>query len=250
MKRALIEGIPILSADFDELRDATDELLAAAVQKRVMYVNIHVLNTANQEPRLKEILKRADLVYCDGQGVSLGARMLGNDFGDRLTATDFIYPLCEHAAARGHSLFLLAGVEGVASEAAAILRRRFPGLRIAGVHHGYFNKSDCGDVIRLINESRPDILFVGFGTPVQEYFIADHASSIDARLIWAVGAVFDFVSGRLTRGPMWLNKRGMEWLGRLISEPRRLWKRYLVGNFAFFVRILYRRHIKRSQPAA
>jgi N-acetylglucosaminyldiphosphoundecaprenol N-acetyl-beta-D-mannosaminyltransferase len=133
----------------------------------------------------------------------------------------------------------------VADKAAANLKARYPDLRIVGTHHGYFDKTQgCAEneaVIEQINTVKPNILIVGFGMPLQERWLMENWDRIDANVALTGGAVFDYVSGELRRAPRWMTENGLEWLGRLIIEPRRLWKRYLIGNPIFLWRVLKQR---------
>jgi N-acetylglucosaminyldiphosphoundecaprenol N-acetyl-beta-D-mannosaminyltransferase len=156
-----------------------------------------------------------------------------------------MWQLARFAQGRDHSLFLLGARPGVADKAAANLRERFPGLRIVGTHHGYFDKAPGSPeneaVIREINAASPNILIVGFGMPLQERWLMDNWDRIEVNVALTGGAVFDYVSGELPRAPRWMTDHGFEWLGRLIIEPGRLWKRYLVGNPIFILRVLGQR---------
>jgi len=157
--------------------------------------------------------------------------------------------MCEK---KGHSLYLLGGAPGIAQKAGLMLSEKYPGLEIAGAHHGFFEKDGMANNIILskINDRSPDILLVGFGSPLQEGWIHDNFERIDATVVWAVGGLFDFVSGNVRRGPRLMVDHGLEWLFRLIVEPGRLWKRYLIGNSLFVGRVLRMRfRLKREGKA-
>lgn len=211
----------------------------------IAYANIHAMNLAYEMNEFREFLNSCDIVYCDGFGVKLGARILGQRLQYRYTTPDWTRLLCEECIANDLSMFFLGGHEGVARMAAEKLQAQFPDLRIVGALHGYFNKSVCSEenrqVIEIINKQKPDILLVGFGMPVQEFWLRDNLSQIDTTIALTVGAGFDYVSEAVARAPQWVTDNGLEWLGRLAVEPRRLWRRYLVGNPLFFWRILRRR---------
>jgi N-acetylglucosaminyldiphosphoundecaprenol N-acetyl-beta-D-mannosaminyltransferase len=216
----------------------------------VLYANVHVLNTAWADPDLCAILNHADLVYCDGAGVALGARLLGHRLPGRTTGADWIEPLCQACAQQGLLLYFLGGQPGVAERAARRLQARHPGLRVAGAHHGYLaDPQVCQAAVAAVNAARPDILLVGMGTPTQEKWIAAHRAELRVPVVWAVGALFDFVAGVQPRGPRWMLDNGLEWLYRLWSDPRRLWHRYLIGNPLFVARVL-RQRFTRSQGSS
>jgi N-acetylglucosaminyldiphosphoundecaprenol N-acetyl-beta-D-mannosaminyltransferase len=235
-----------------------DELLAriigwvgsAGPTKRVMYVNAHVLNESREDPALRAALKDADLVYCDGYGVRLAAKALSAEIPHRMTGADWIWDLAARCEERDASVYLLGGDPSVAAQAGQRLRRSHPGLRVVGTHHGYFEIDSGHDerVIEDINACRPDILLVGMGTPKQEIWAQRTVDRLDCSVLWGVGALFDFVSGRVPRAPASLSDNGLEWIFRLAIEPQRMWRRYLVGNPVFLSRVLTQarqRHARR-----
>jgi N-acetylglucosaminyldiphosphoundecaprenol N-acetyl-beta-D-mannosaminyltransferase len=212
-------------------------------QLTVSYANVHTLNVAYQDAEYRGILKSSNLVYCDGGGVVLGARLLGRYLPGRMTGADWIYPLARTCAEENVSLYFLGSKTGVAQMAATRLRALYPDLPVVGTHEGYIASSveKSLQVIADINRAAPDILLVGMGTPLQEKWIATYRERIQAPVCWAVGALFDFVAGVLPRAPRWMLDHSMEWLFRLMMEPRRLGQRYLLGNPLFLYRILRQR---------
>jgi N-acetylglucosaminyldiphosphoundecaprenol N-acetyl-beta-D-mannosaminyltransferase len=211
-------------------------------ESTILYANVYVLNIAYGNPDLRGILNESDLVYCDGAGVALGAWLLGDRLPGRTTGADWIETLCQACAAAGFSLYFLGGRPGVAAGAAERLQARHTGLRVVGTHHGYLDDPTvCAAAIASVNAAHPHILLVGMGTPIQERWIAAHRHQLDVPVVWAVGALFDFVTGVQPRGPRWMLDHGLEWLCRLWSDPRRLWRRYVVGNPLFILRVLRQR---------
>lgn len=232
--RVRLLGIPIDQLRLDQLLEATVFAVQNSIAITVVYVNIHCFNVAASDPVYAAIVNDADIVYCDGTGVRIAAAMTGQWIPERMTGADWIWDLARDAAAAGLRLFLLGGASGAAEAAAAVLRRRFPALQVVGTASGYGAGTDT---IARINASGADIVLVGMGTPTQEKWIAAHRDQINVPVVWAVGALFDFVSGRIPRGPRWLTDHGMEWACRLWAEPHKLWRRYLVGNPQFFWRV-------------
>jgi N-acetylglucosaminyldiphosphoundecaprenol N-acetyl-beta-D-mannosaminyltransferase len=208
-----------------------------------MYANVHVLNTACRDPELRLVLNQADLVYCDGSGVVLGARILGRHLPGRMTGADWIHDLCATCQKRGLSLYFLGGEPGIADRAATKLVEQYPSLKIVGTHHGHYDHQglENEDVLATIDVLRPDIVLVGFGTPLQEKWIGCNSGRLETPVVWAVGALVDFVAGKTPRGPRWMLEHGLEWLYRLWVEPRRLWRRYVLGNPLFIWRVLKER---------
>jgi N-acetylglucosaminyldiphosphoundecaprenol N-acetyl-beta-D-mannosaminyltransferase len=235
-------SIRLLDIRVDRVR--LNELLAVVrstvrqgTRLTVMYVNVHCMNVAGHDREYRALLGNADIVYCDGTGVRLGARIAGLELPARMTGADWIHDLCRLAARERYSLFFLGGPPGVAAEAAALLQQTYPGLRIAGTCPGFRLDSQTA---RTVSESGADIVLVGMGTPRQERWIAANRDSLDVPVVWAVGALFEFVTGRIPRGPMWMTQHGLEWVYRLWAEPGKLWRRYLIGNPLFLARIVVR----------
>jgi N-acetylglucosaminyldiphosphoundecaprenol N-acetyl-beta-D-mannosaminyltransferase len=208
----------------------------------VLNVNAHCLNLCYEDRALRDFLNGADVVFCDGAGVMLAARMLGERLPARITYAAWIWRLADFAAAEGFSLYFLGARPGVAQEAARRLRECYPGLRIVGVRHGYFDHSagsaENEAVLKEINAAAPDILLVGLGMPLQEIWLTENRRRLNAGVALACGGAFDYASRRVRRGPRILTESGFEWLVRLLSEPRRLWRRYLLGNPLFLLRVL------------
>ncbi|MCP3875290.1 MAG: WecB/TagA/CpsF family glycosyltransferase [Desulfobacteraceae bacterium] len=231
-------GIHINPLTWKEFEQRISAILASRIRTIIMYVNIHCMNQGYRDEKYRTILNQSDIVYCDGEGVRIGAKTLGKHLPERMTGADWIYDLCALCESKGHSIYLLGAREGVADNAARILQTRYPGLIVAGTHHGYFKPSENRHLIDKINHAKPDILLVGMGTPIQEYWIDKNIKKLDVPIVWAMGAVMDFVSGNVPRAPAWMLNNGLEWFFRLAIEPGRMYKRYVIGNFLFFYRIL------------
>jgi N-acetylglucosaminyldiphosphoundecaprenol N-acetyl-beta-D-mannosaminyltransferase len=234
--------------DAFSLQDCLDSIVRAirSHQKILLtYANIHALNLAYEQPRFRSFLNRADIVFCDGFGVRLGAALLGQRLQHRFTPPDWLGQLSTLCAQHGYSIYLLGARPGIAEKAAALLKRDHPALNIAGTQHGYFDKTPGSPeneaVLAEINRVKPNILIVGFGMPLQEYWLEENWDRIEANVALTAGAAFDYISGEVRRAPRWMTDNGLEWLGRLIIEPRRLWKRYILGIPLFFARVLLQR---------
>jgi len=242
--------IPIdLAAPADLLRTIS-RWSAEGRTRRVMYVNAHVVNQSQRTPGLGEALRRADLVYCDGYGVRLAARVLDLPVPHRMTGADWIWGLAALCELSGQPLYLLGSEPPIAREAAARLRRWYPSLDVVGAHHGFFDLESPHNarVIEDINSHHPRIVLVGMGTPKQELWVDRYASELDGAVVWTVGALFDYVSGHTPRAPRWLADNGLEWIFRLAIEPQRMWRRYLLGNPVFLKRVLHEARRRESSP--
>jgi len=248
--RVDVLGVGVDPVTVDGLQAEIKRLARSAERGTVLNVNANCLNLTYGSPALREFFNGADVVFCDGSGVMLAAKLLGKRLPARITYADWAWHLAAFAEAEGLSLFLLGARPGVADRAAQELRERHPGLRIAGVRHGYFDHTPDSPeneaVLHEVNSAKPDILLVGLGMPLQERWLMHNRHRIEAGVALTGGAVFDYVSGDLRRGPRLLTDNGLEWLARLLVEPRRLWRRYLLGNPLFLLRVLRQRASRRG----
>ena len=238
-----ILGVPIRSLTRRDLLEQVASVLRTGQRAQVMYANAHTLNVACRDRALHGVLNKADIVYCDGEGVRLAARLLGHSLPQRMTGADWIYDLCAVCQEHDFSLVFLGGEPGVATQAAQKLRQRYPRLHIAGTLHGFFDRHgpENDEVVGAISALRPHVLLVGLGTPEQETWIAQNFERLNVPVIWAVGALVDFVAGKVPRAPRWMLDHGLEWLFRFLVEPRRMFVRYVIGNPLFIFRVLKQR---------
>ena len=231
-------GIRIDEMDPEEAIEQVRAEWTTGRKQRVYFVNAHCANIACRDERYRGALAQGEWTLADGSGVLSGARLLGLPIRHNLNGTDLGPKLCARAAQEGRTVFLLGGKPGVAELAATQLLIRCPGLQIVGIQHGFFSAEEEAAVIAQINTARPDLLFVALGVPRQELWITRHWAELDVGTALAVGALFDFLAERFKRAPVWMRQVGLEWIFRLMQEPGRLWKRYLLGNLAFEGRVL------------
>lgn len=234
-----IDGLPVHPLRLAELLALLEGAIVGDGRLTVFYANVHAANLAQRDAAFRAAYEAADLVFCDGQGLRLGAAILGEPLPERFTPPDWIDALAATCAARGAGLFLLGGRPGVAERAAARLTARHPGLP-TGAHHGYFlgSPADEAAALEAVGAFAPAVLLVGMGMPLQERWVAERRAALAAPVVMTVGALFDYLGDSVPRGPRWLTDNGLEWLCRLYYEPRRLWRRYLLGNPSFMLRVL------------
>ena len=234
-----ILGVPVQVHTMDTLLARIEEAIAEPGCKVAYAVNAHTANHTYRLGLYKEMLQGAEIVYADGQSILLAARFLGGDLPIKLTTTDVWPPACELAQRKGYSFFLLGGEEGLAQHAADVTLEKYPGLKFAGISHGYFDVED-ESVIEEINAARPDFLWVGMGEPRQFVWAERWKSRLDAGVLITCGGLFKFVSGEVKRAPEKVHRSGFEWLYRTVREPGLIW-RYLTGLPAFGFRVLAQR---------
>jgi N-acetylglucosaminyldiphosphoundecaprenol N-acetyl-beta-D-mannosaminyltransferase len=226
-----------------ELLAEIDTIIAAGTSEVILNTNVHGIHLSRRLPWLKEFRNRARITHADGAGIALGARILGHKLGPRVCINDFIGDLARLCTDRGHSIYLLGAGSDVVAGAAAALRKMEPGIRIAGIHDGYFAKQgpESDRVVDAINAARPNILLVGFGMPVQEKWVRDNAERLQVNVVMVVGGFFDRLSGALPWTPRWMTDRGMEWVYLSLRRPRRFFERYLIGNPKFLFQVMLER---------
>jgi N-acetylglucosaminyldiphosphoundecaprenol N-acetyl-beta-D-mannosaminyltransferase len=243
------EEITVLNTRFHKITvcQLIEYLVSAAqIDKKTIVgnVNVKAMNLAYEQPWYKKFLNDSDLVFCDGFGVLLAAKQLGYSVKSvhRMTCPDYIENLALACERADISLFLLAGKPGVVDKAIEKLKYVTPKLRVQG-HHGHFKKSGQENelILQQINQFMPGILYVGFGMPLQESWILDNIDRLDTRVILPLGACLDFYTNTIYRGPRWMTDLGLEWLIRFVTEPQRLWERYVIGNPLFFYRVIKQR---------
>lgn len=207
----------------------------------VCVANVHTITESQDDARLKQINNAAGMVTPDGMPLVWVSRLMGQKHVRRVYGPDLLLAACQRSLETGWSHYFYGGAEGVAEKLVERLSARFPGLKVAGLESPPFhalNPAEDRAAVERINASRADIVWVGLGAPKQEYWMADHVGRISAPVIIGVGAAFDFHAGVKKQAPLWMQRSGLEWLYRLVSEPGRLWKRYLRNNPLFVWLIL------------
>ncbi|MFP5351519.1 MAG: WecB/TagA/CpsF family glycosyltransferase [Actinomycetota bacterium] len=211
----------------------------------IAYANAHTLNLATSDPSYRELLRNAAIVLNDGAGIAIAARVNGDRFPANLNGSDFNPLILGLAGKNGWPVFLLGARPGVAERAGAAMKARYPALQIAGTRDGYWPAGSDDQVAAEIRSSGATLVMAALGNPMQERWLAEHLAATGARLGVGVGAFFDFAAGEVPRAPAWMNRMGIEWVFRLLQEPRRLWRRYVVGNPVFLAHVLRDRFSRR-----
>jgi N-acetylglucosaminyldiphosphoundecaprenol N-acetyl-beta-D-mannosaminyltransferase len=238
-----VMGVLIDRTSRDRVLAQIDGFVQSGKPHQVVTVNVDFLNIAHQDRSFVRLLNAAALSVPDGMPLVWLSRVLRRPLPERITGTDLILNCADLAAQRGYRMFLLGAAPGVADEAAALLATRYPGLRIVGTYAPpaceEFDPEENARIIDQIRAARPDMLFVALGTPKQERWIYQNLEELGVPVCIGVGGVFNFITGRLPRAPEALQQAGLEWLFRLMLEPRRLWRRYLVDDTRALWRALH-----------
>lgn len=233
-------GTQIDALDWEHCVDRITEWATGRESRCVCMCNVHSIVTARREPAFKQIIDGADLALPDGAPIAWYLRRHGSPGQERINGPDLMWRCCIRAAERGLSVFLYGCRMETLRRLKAHLVREVPGIRIAGSHAPPFRRLTSAEdarIVRMIEVSGAQIVFVALGCPKQEAWAAAHRGRIRAVMI-GVGAAFDYHAGTLRRAPLWMQNAGLEWLYRLVAEPGRLWRRYLVSNTLFCAYLL------------
>jgi N-acetylglucosaminyldiphosphoundecaprenol N-acetyl-beta-D-mannosaminyltransferase len=233
-------GAPIDALSMDDTVERVEAFLAGDRPRRVITLNPELLYRMQTERHLWDLVSRADLITPDGIGIVWACRVAGQPVPERVTGIDLMLRLVERAARDSRRVFLLGAAPGVADEAAERLTRRYPGLAMAGTHHGYFQPGEEENVFRLVRRARAEILFVALGAPKQEIWIDRYLQVTGVRVAMGVGGSLDVLAGRARRAPEWSQRLHLEWLARLVMEPARLKRQTVLPRFAWLVLKTYR----------
>lgn len=249
----LPERVNLLGVDIDNvtMTEALARIEQMIKSRRFSYVvtpNVDHLMRLQNDATFRDIYEKADLVVPDGVPLLWASKVMGTPLKERVNGTDLFVKICKMASFGGHSVFLLGGSTGVAEKASLKLQEKYPGLRIAGWFCPEFgfesDLNECHRIQTLISLSQADILFVGLGAPKQERWIAQYGPGCKVKVAIGIGVSFSLVAGDIRRAPYWMQKNGLEWFWRMLFEPQRLLKRYLIDDTPF-VWLIFKAWMKR-----
>jgi len=232
---ATVFGVPLHPLTMAETVDRVEALITAGGPHQHVVLNAAKIVQLADDPDLRRIVADCSLVNADGQSIVWAARLLGVRVPERVTGIDLMDELLARAAARGWSVYFLGAKDEVVQRLVEVERFRHPGLKVAGWRNGYWKADEEADVVAAVAQTRPTLLFVAMPTPRKEYFLARHLDALGATFAMGVGGSFDVFAGETKRAPRWMQRSGLEWAYRLRQEPRRMFRRYLVGNSRFLL---------------
>lgn len=247
-----IGGYPVTNLGRGEIAERIVSWIVEAKPASVLVcANPHSLHVAESDLEFRSALHHADIVIPDGIGIVIGSKLLGGRINERITGHDVFEDVSDFLNASGGSVFFLGSTKHVLDLISERVSKEYPNVRIAGTYsppfRAEFSQEESQAMIASINEARPDVLWVGMTAPKQEKWIAQNLATLDVKFVGAIGAVFDFYAGTVPRSPAIFRGIGMEWLPRLVRQPRRLWRRNFVSAPFFFFRILRILAIRRRQ---
>jgi len=224
-------GVPVAALTMEETVARCAHMVRAGVAAHHVVINAAKVVLMKDQPRLREAIARCDLISADGQPIVWASRLFGRALPERVAGIDLMERLLAESERAGWPVFFLGATADVLEAFQASVRGRFPGIVVAGGHHGYFQ--DDAAVADTIRRYGAKLLFVAMPSPRKEFFIAEQGDRLGPLFTMGVGGSFDVWAGRTRRAPLWMQRAGLEWFHRFLQEPRRMWRRYLVGNLRF-----------------
>jgi len=240
-KRFNVLGVGVCSINLDMAREVIGGWIAQRQSNYVTVADVNSIMKGQANTDFRRIHNRAGMVTPDGMPLVWLGRLKKHKNVKRVYGPDLMLALCEESITKGYRHYFYGGKEGVPELLKSRLEEKFPGIKVVGTYSPPFRSltdEENENIIKTINDAKPDIVWVGLGAPKQERWMAKHVDQLEAPVLIGVGAAFDFHAGLIKQAPPWIQKSGFEWLFRLSTEPRRLWKRYLKNNPLFVLLII------------
>lgn len=237
-KRITILGIKIDVLTIEETIMLVERYVNNTEPLHLMGVNADKINECIKDPQLSQIVNSCGIINADGASVILASKYLHKPLPERVAGIDLMIDLVSLSEAKGYSIYLLGAKQAVVEKTAQVLEEKHPKLNIVGIHDGYFKEEDWPLISIDLKRCKPDFVFVGITSPLKEYLIEYLQADGNRSVFMGVGGSFDVISGNISRAPIWMQKANLEWLYRVIQEPRRLFKRYFLGNLVFIKSIV------------
>lgn len=235
-KRIKLFGIYIDNLTIDETIKKIEQFIQEETPHQHVVVNSDKILKTQKDNNLRKIINNCDLINSDGMAVVWSSKILGKPLKERVAGIDLFFKLIEKATYKEWKVYLLGAEEEVIEKVVRKFRNNYPQLKIVGYRNGYWNNDK--EVVFIIKEAKPDILFVGINSPKKEVFLSRYLKEMNVPFVMGVGGTFDIIAGKTNRAPLWMQKIGFEWFFRLAQEPKRLWRRYLIGNTIFIWLVL------------
>lgn len=237
MKKQIL-GFSVDVLTMDETVSLIDKKIINQDLCQHVVINAGKAVQASHDSKLKDIINSCDIVNADGMSIVWASRFLGSPLPERVAGIDLMHRLVALSSERGYKIYLFGAKEEVVVKVKESFEAQYPNLQVVGYRNGYYTADDERDIVSHMKHSNADILFVGFSSPQKEKFLNKYMNQMGIPFCMGVGGSFDVVAGITKRAPFWMQKIGLEWFYRFLQEPRRMWKRYLVGNFKFCVIVL------------
>jgi N-acetylglucosaminyldiphosphoundecaprenol N-acetyl-beta-D-mannosaminyltransferase len=251
--RETVLGVSVDALDMEQTLAACERIIEAGSYSQHVCVNVAKLMAARRDPDLRKIIERCAIISADGQPIVWASRLLGRPVPARVAGIDLMHELIALAARKGLRPYIVGARSEILDDAVARMREQHPDLELAGWHHGYFSDEEAPEVCREIRESNADMLFVAMGSPKKEFFLGEYGPELGVPLVMGVGGAIDVAAGHTRRAPELMQRLGLEWLYRMLQEPKRLGRRYVTTNLGFLSllgREFVRTRVLRSPPVS
>lgn len=230
----------------DETIRRVEKIIEKGKPTQHVVINASKVNLMEDDPELRRIVNSCPLINADGASIVWAAKKFGVPLKERVTGCDLFQELVRVASEKGYKIYLFGAKEEVVTKVKAIYEEQYPGIQIVGYRNGYFTEADESEIVKNMAESGADMMFVAFSSPKKEYWVNKYIDQLNIPFVMGVGGSFDIVAGVTERAPKWWQDHGLEWLYRFIQEPRRMWRRYIIGN-AKFVGLTYKYKFKNKK---
>jgi len=234
-RKVRLLGVDLFALTMPEVLNICTDHIAKRRRLLIGVVNAAKIVNAGRNPQLRAALNQADMVLADGAPIVWLSKMVGKPLPERVAGIDIMFELLKEADRKNYGIYFLGARPAVVEEVVRVVRKDYPGVRVAGYRDGYFSEQEEQSVAENVKSSQADILFVAISPPQKEIFLGKWLEFMNVPVCHGVGGSFDIVAGVAKRAPVWMQKCGLEWLYRVIQEPRRMWKRYLVTNTIFIM---------------
>ena len=232
-KRFPILNTYVNAISMNETINEVEKIIHEGKPTQHVVINASKVNLMEKDVRLRKIVNDCPLINADGASIVWAAKRLGIPLKERVTGCDLFRELVKVAAKKDYKIFLFGAKEEVVTKVKRIFEQKYPTLKIVGYRNGYFSPSDEPEMIKTMADSGADMMFVAFSSPKKEYWVNKYLNELNIPFVMGVGGSFDVVAGVTDRAPLWMQDHGLEWFYRFIQEPRRMWRRYIIGNFKF-----------------
>lgn len=234
MKKQPLLNTYVNNLNMSETIRAVERMIERNQKAYVVPINVDVVVKIESNPKLKQVVDEAEIVLVDGQPLVWVSKLYKRPVKEKISGSDLVPELCKNAAKKGHTIFIIGGMDGIAEKAKKNLERKYKGIKIVGTYAPPFgferNEMELKKINNMISDKQPDLLIACFGCPKQELWVCDNYKKYGAKVSICAGATVDFMAGNVKRAPKWMSDHGLEWLYRATQDPKRLIKRYFVDD--------------------
>ncbi|WP_415322600.1 WecB/TagA/CpsF family glycosyltransferase [Clostridium perfringens] len=233
MNTVKLFGCNVANLTMEESLNEIEKIIDSRIPTQHVVINASKVVLMDKDEKIRNIIKNCKMINADGQSIVWASKLLRKPLTERVTGIDLMENLIKLSSKKGYSIYFFGAKEDVVTKVIDIYKNKYSNLKIAGYRNGYFKDDDITDIVNDMKKSKADIMFVAFSSPKKEYWLANYMEKTGIPFCMGVGGSFDVIAGKTRRAPVFMQKLGLEWFYRFLQEPRRMWKRYLIGNSKF-----------------